>query len=94
MKAAPFAVLAALALSACAEGADYAYDYDPYLGVRGHHVGFLDGRPARTAPTCSHLVYTGPYSDGYREPYYAGPFCADGAAVNAAARVADTSPGQ
>ena len=91
MKATLIVLAAALGLAGCAQGWGYAYDYDPYRGVRGHYVGPFEGR-VQSAPACRRLVYTGPYSDGYREPYYAGPFCADGAAVDAAARVPDAVP--
>jgi hypothetical protein len=77
MKQALIVVLAALGLSACGSGWGYAYDYDPYLGPRGHYVSPFDHRPARAAPPCARVVYSGPYEGGYRGPYYAGPFCAD-----------------
>lgn len=80
------AALACLALSACAEGYGYAYDYDPYRGPRGHYVSPWT-KPLK--PACAQVYYTGPYEDGMRGTYYAGPFCADGQAF---AVVAPGSP--
>jgi hypothetical protein len=65
-----FALIAALGLSACARYG-YVYDYDPYLGPRGHYVGPF----ALHRPPCR-LVYAGPYEAGYRGPYLSGPYCA------------------
>ena len=62
----------ALGLSACA-AADYAYDYDPYYGPRGHYVSHLGRTTPRTA--CAQTVYLGPYQDEMRGTYYAGPYC-------------------
>jgi hypothetical protein len=75
MKLGLIVALAALGLSACAEGYGYAYDYDPYLGVRGHYVGPFEGHRPRAA--CQHIAYEGPYPDGYRGAYDVGPYCLD-----------------
>jgi hypothetical protein len=81
----PIAVIAALAatwgLSAC-QGYGYAYDYDPYLGPRGHYVSPFDKAPRQS---CQRTAYAGPYEDGYRGAYRAGPICVDGVAVGAGA---------
>jgi hypothetical protein len=70
------ALMASGALSAC-EGYGYAYDYDPYLGPRGHYVSPF-GTKTPAAP-CQRVAYAGPYEDGYRGTYAAGPYCLDGA---------------
>lgn len=81
------AALAALSLAGCAAGYGYEYAYDPYAGVRGHHVGPFEPRAAVGSPACPRLEFRGPYYDGYRGPYYAGPYCAPaGTATDAAAR--------
>ncbi|HEX3700057.1 MAG TPA: hypothetical protein VHV27_05220 [Phenylobacterium sp.] len=97
MKPALFLVVAAaLGLSACAEDYGYAYDYDPYLGPRGHHVGPFSHRTQHAALACSRYVFTGPYDGGWRGPYYAGPYCVqdEGRAVApvAEAAVVATAP--
>ena len=84
MKALFLALAAPLALSACAESYGYAYDYDPYLGPRGHYVGPLE--PRRPAPACADATYSGPYYDGYRRPYDIGPDCAGPPAPGAGVR--------
>lgn len=68
--------LAAVGLGACAEGYGYAYDYDPYLGPRGHYTSRWSHRQA--PQPCQHVAYSGPYEDGYGGTYYAGPYCLDG----------------
>jgi len=83
--------LASLGLSACAEGYGYAYDYDPYRGPTGHYVSPFGSQ--RPRPACAHVYYSGPYEDGMRGSYYAGPFCADGPGpAQAFAVVAPGSP--
>jgi len=84
MKARLLVIAAALGLSACGE-AYYAYDYDPYAGPRGHYVSPFDPHPRAAAPACGRWVMSGPYADGYRGPYYAGPYCADAVQVGAMA---------
>jgi len=71
--------LAAMGLSACVEGYGYAYEYDPYLGPRGHYVSEHPTRHMQ-AP-CQRVAYSGPYQDGYGGTYYAGPYCLDGGAA-------------
>lgn len=80
MKARLAILAAALGLSACGE-AYYAYDYDPLAGPRGHYVSPFDPHPRSTAPACRQWVMSGPYEDGFRGPYYAGPYCADAVAL-------------
>jgi hypothetical protein len=70
-----FAVIAALGLSACGH-AYYAYDYDPYLGPRGHYVSpYWGPYPPPPPPPCR-PIYAGPYEAGYRGSYLSGPYCA------------------
>lgn len=76
-------IAAALLLSGCAEGYGYAYDYDPYRGPVGHYVSPFGTKRPKAA--CARVYYTGPYQDGMRGAFYAGPFCADGVAVAEAA---------
>jgi hypothetical protein len=74
-------IVAALGLSACA--ADYAYDYDPYFGPRGHYVSHFGPKPQRLA--CARTVYLGRYDGGLRGPYVTGPYCVgpDGRVIEA-----------
>lgn len=75
MKTAPLiAATAALGLSACADYT-YVYDYGPG-GPRGHYVGPYE-HPAPAQAPCARYVMAGPYEDGYRGPYYTGPYCAE-----------------
>lgn len=76
MTRALIALIGLLGLSACAEGYDYVYDYDPYLGPRGHYV-----RPFKPAPAaaCARVVYA-PQLDPWRGAYESGPVCAEPAA--------------
>jgi hypothetical protein len=75
MKQALALTFAALALGACADY-QYVYDYGPG-GPRGHYVGPFEHPHARADLACAHVAYSGPYENGYREPYYVGPYCAD-----------------
>ncbi|MFC3068619.1 hypothetical protein [Phenylobacterium soli] len=61
-----------MTLSACAEGYSYVYDYDPYLGPRGHYV-----RPFRPASLqgCARVAYVRQL-DPWRGEYASGPVCA------------------
>jgi len=78
MKARLLVIVAALGLSACGE-AYYAYDYDPYGGPQGRYANPFGPHPHAQAPVCRRWVMGGPYEDGYRGPYYTGPYCADAA---------------
>jgi hypothetical protein len=75
MSRALLALAAAMALSACASGYDYAYDYDPLRGPRGHYLDPANPRPP-LGPECAKPTFIGPFEDGFRAPYYVGPFCA------------------
>jgi hypothetical protein len=77
MKQALAVLIAALTLSGCAEYG-YVYDYGPG-GPRGHYTGPFEHPRVRSGLTCARAVYSGPYYNGYGEPYYAGPYCADAA---------------
>ena len=66
--------IAALALTGCGS-AEYAYDYDPYYGPRGHYVSAFHHPTQTVAASCARTVYLGPYDGGVRGPYYAGPYC-------------------
>jgi hypothetical protein len=81
-------VAAALALSGCT--ANYAYDYDPYAGPRGHYVSAFHHPAQSAAVPCARTVYLGPYDGGVRGPYYAGPYCVgpDGRAMAPVTEVA------
>jgi hypothetical protein len=85
MKQALALLAAALMLGACADYI-YVYDYGPG-GPRGHYVGPFKHPHVASGPACAHMAYSGPYQNGYREPYYVGPYCAD--AVPAALAQAD-----
>lgn len=67
---------AAWALAAC-QSYGYVYDYDPYLGPRGHYVGPFEGHGRQAGLACARTVYAGPYERAWRGPYDAGPFCAE-----------------
>ena len=72
-------LVAALALGGCAAG-HYEYDYDPWLGPRGHYVGGLfDQASHRPARICDRVEFQGPFYGGYRGPYSSGPYCIVGA---------------
>ena len=67
-------LVAANALSGCAAGF-YEYDYDPWLGPYGHHVGgAFDELAHRPAPACR-WAFSAPVHEGYRTPYVSGPYC-------------------
>jgi hypothetical protein len=82
MKQALVLLFAALTLGACADY-QYVYDYGPG-GPRGHYVGPFEHPHVATGLACAHVAYSGPYQNGYREPYYVGPYCADAATLAAA----------
>ena len=67
------ALIGLLGLAACAEGYTYVYDYDPYLGPRGHYV-----RPFKPMPVtaCRAVAYV-PQLDPWRGDYVSGPVCAE-----------------
>ena len=75
MTRALLALAALVALAGCAQGYTYAYDDDPLRGPRGHYLDPPNPHPP-TGPDCARPTFIGPFEDGYRGPYYAGPFCA------------------
>lgn len=79
MTRALIALIALLGLSACAEGYTYVYDYDPYLGPRGHYVRPFKAAPASACRVVAYAPQLDRQIDPWRGAYESGPYCADGA---------------